>query len=101
MERTPHTWVQQLPLAEFAANNTISVSTGFSPFYLNAGIHPILPTSLMTGGLPKTMNEAVQITLERMKMALVEAQTNLVLAQKRMATAVNRSHRSVEYTIGD
>ena len=40
VERTPHTWVQQLPLAEFAANNAISVvSTSFSPFYLNAGIH--------------------------------------------------------------
>ncbi|MCV6575766.1 MAG: transposase family protein, partial [Cohaesibacter sp.] len=82
VERTPHTWVQQLPLAEFAANNALSVSTGFSPFYLNAGIHPILPTSLMTGGMPKTMNEAVQVTLERMKMALAEAQTNLALAQK-------------------
>ena len=101
VERTPHTWVQQLPLAEFAANNALSVSTGFSPFYLNAGIHPILPTSLMTGGMPKTMNEAVQVTLERMKTALAEAQTNLALAQKRMATAVNRSRRSVEYKVGD
>ena len=79
----------------------MSVSTGFSPFYLNAGIHPMLPTSLMTGGLPKTTNEAVQITLERMKMALAEAQTNLALAQKRMATIVNRSRWSVEYTVGD
>ena len=41
MERTPHTWVQQLPLSEFAANNALSVSTGFSPFCLNEGIHPI------------------------------------------------------------
>ena len=62
VERTPHTWVQQLPLAEFAANNAISVSTGFSPFYLNAGIHPILPTSMIMGGLPKTTNEAMQVT---------------------------------------
>ena len=56
VERTPHTWVHQLPLAEFAANNAIPVSTSFPPFYLNAGIHPTLPTSLMTGGLPKTTN---------------------------------------------
>ena len=81
VERTPHTGVQQLPLAEFAANNAISVSTGFSPFYLNAGIHPTMPTSLMTGGLPKTTNEAVQVTLERMKTALAEAETNLALAK--------------------
>ena len=92
VERTPHTWVQQMPLAEFAVNNAISVSTGFSPFYLNPSIHPILPTSLMTGGLPKTTNEVVQVTLEWMKRALAEEQTNLALAQKQMATAVNRSH---------
>ena len=73
VERTPHIWVQQLPLAEFAANNAILVNTGFFPFYLNAGIHPTLPTSLMTGGLPKTTNEAVLDTLERMKTALKKA----------------------------
>ena len=61
----------------------------------------MLPTSLMTGGLPKTANEVVQITLEWMKTALAEDQTNLVLAQKRMATAVNRSRRSIEYNVGD
>ena len=64
-------------------------------------IHPMLPTSLMTGGLPKTTNEAVQITLERMKTALAEAHTNLALAQNQMATAVNRSCRSMEYYVGD
>ena len=101
VERTPHIWVQQLPLAEFAANNTTSVSTGFSPFYLNAAIHPTLPTSLMMGGFPKTTNEAVQITLERMKMALAKTQTNLALAQKRMAMAVNCSRRSVEFNVGE
>ena len=73
VEHTLHTWLQQLPLVEFATNNAISVSTVFSPFYLNVGIHPTLPTSLMTGGLPKTTNEALQDTLERMKTALAEA----------------------------
>ena len=36
-----------------------------------------------------------------MKTALTEAQTNLALAQKRMATAVNRSRRAMEYKVGD
>ena len=101
VERTPHTWVQQLPLAEFAANNAISVSTGFTPFFLNAGSHPTMPSSLLAGGKPKTTNEAVQVTLERMKTALAEAQTNLERAQKRMATAVNRTRRSEEFAVGD
>ena len=59
VERTPHTWVQQLPLAEFRRQQCNISHYWFSPFYLNVGIHPILPTSLMTGGLPKTTNEVV------------------------------------------
>ena len=55
----------------------------------------------MTGRLPKTTNEAVQITLEWMKTALAEAQTNLPLTQKQRATAVNCSRRSVEFNVGD
>ena len=55
----------------------------------------------MTGGLPKTTNEVVHDTLEQMKTALAKAQTNLVLAQKRMATAVNRLRWSEEYVVGD
>ena len=102
VERSPHTWVQQLPLAEFAANNAVSISTGFTPFYLNTGAHPTTPVSMMHSGASKSsQNEAVKETLERMKTALAEAQTNLERAQRRMANAVNRSRRSEQYKIGD
>ena len=90
VERTPHTRVQQFLLAEFVANNAILVSTMFTTFYLNADTQPLLPTSLLAGGSPKSTNEAVQVTLERMKIALAEAQTNLVRPQKWMAIAMNR-----------
>ena len=33
IEHRPSTWTAQLPLAEFAANNAVNVSTGFTPFY--------------------------------------------------------------------
>ena len=66
VERSPHTWVQQLPLAEFAVNNTVSISTGFTPFYLNTGAHPTTPVSMMHGGASKSsQNEAVKETLEQ------------------------------------
>ena len=32
VEHRPSTWVDQLPLAEFAANNAVNLSTGYSPF---------------------------------------------------------------------
>ena len=35
VEHCPSTWVNQLLLAEFVANNAVNVSTVYSPFYLN------------------------------------------------------------------
>ncbi|KAF1318072.1 reverse transcriptase, partial [Globisporangium splendens] len=40
-------WSEYLPLAEFALNNSTHVSTGHSPFYVNYGIHPRVPASIM------------------------------------------------------
>ena len=102
VERSPHTWVQQLPLIEFAGNNTVSISTRFTPFYLNAGARPITPVLMMHGGTSRgSQNEVVKEMLERMKTALAEAQTNLECVQRRVANVVNRSRRSEQYNIGD
>ena len=91
VERSSHTWVQQLPLAEFTANNTVSITTEGTPFYLNIGAHPTTLVLMLHGGAPKgSQNEAMKETLERMKTALAEAQNNLERVQCRMANAVNR-----------
>ena len=71
-------WVQQLPLAEFAANNAVSITTRFTPFYLNTGAHPTPPVLMLHGGTPQgSQNEAVKETLKRMNTTLAETQTNL------------------------
>ena len=38
-------WDKHLTAAEIAYNNSVQASTGFSPFFLNAGQHPHLPLS--------------------------------------------------------
>ncbi|TMW54928.1 hypothetical protein Poli38472_000475 [Pythium oligandrum] len=47
-------WPSFLPLAEFAINKSVHVSTGLTPFYVNYGRHPRLPArmgvSTMSGG---------------------------------------------------
>ena len=47
------------------------------------------------------MNEAMQVTLERTKTTLIEAQTNLTCTQKWIAATVNRSRQSEEFQVGD
>lgn len=39
-------WSQFLPLVEFALNNSVHASTGMSPFYVNYGRHPRVPSML-------------------------------------------------------
>lgn len=56
--------LKHFPLAEFAANNVISVSIGFTLFYLNVGSHPTMLTTLLVGGKHKAQSEAVEVTLE-------------------------------------
>ena len=59
VERHPRTWSQYLVLAEFAANNAVNVATGYNPFYLNSGNHPIVPSVFMHGRGVSSHIEAV------------------------------------------
>ena len=40
-------WDELLPSLEFAHNNKLNASTGFTPFYLNNGFHPRVPSSFV------------------------------------------------------
>ena len=101
VEAHPQTWSQSLMLAEFVANNAVNVATGYSPFYLNAGDHPLVPSALMHGGGVSSGVEAVQTMVDRMKTALEEAQANLSVAQTRAQAYVNKSRREETYEVGD
>jgi transposase InsO family protein len=43
MEEYGADWDLYLPLVEFAMNTSVSSATGYTPFYLHFGRHPILP----------------------------------------------------------
>ena len=42
----PKSWSKALPMLEFAVNNSVHASTGFTPFYLNYFRHPRIPANL-------------------------------------------------------
>ncbi|POM57631.1 Pol protein, partial [Phytophthora palmivora] len=45
----PRSWSDQLSMVEFALNNAVHASTGFTPFYLNGLRHPQVPLTLRGG----------------------------------------------------
>ncbi|POM58704.1 Pol protein [Phytophthora palmivora] len=45
----PRSWSDQLPMVEFALNNAVHASTGFTPFYLRGIRHPYVPLTLRGG----------------------------------------------------
>ena len=67
----------------FAANNAVNAATEYSPFYLNSGDHPLVPSVLMHGGGVLSKIEVVQTMVDRMKTGLEEAQANRTVAQSR------------------
>lgn len=91
--------MQHLALAEFVANNAISTTTGYSPFYLNVGEHPIiLSTFLGVQGTSQVM--AMQEMVDQMKAPLENAKTNLIIAQTRMKEYTDRSRWSEAFCKG-
>ena len=74
-------WSKRLSLAEFAANNAISVSTGDTPFFLNSGKNPTLLVHLMISP-ESTSNQAIKEAISRMKEALNNAKSNLAKAKE-------------------
>ena len=87
-------------MAEFVANNAVNVSTGFTPFFLNGGSHPTVPGTLLERPR-QTPIEAVNKMVDRMKVALEQAQVNLAAAQKRMKQQVDKHRRVKELQVGD
>ena len=90
-ERSPQTWSQQLVLAEFVANNVVYVAMGHTSFFLQFGDHPIVPSVLIHGEGGSNRVEAVQVMVDRIKIDLEEAQTNLTIAQNWAKAYANKS----------
>ena len=95
IEAHPEQWVDQLPLAEFAANNSMNVATGYSPFFLLYGQNPKVPSSLFPSYWQATNIESVETMLKRMHTALSDASASYKHAQDEMIKTINKQQRDV------
>ena len=70
-------WYTLLPLAEFAYNNTLSSTTGISPFFANKGYHPNLtvhPERDLTSSCAKDLVVDLDELHQELKATIAEAQ---------------------------
>ena len=81
-------------------NSPINVATEYSPFFLNFGDHPMVPSVFMHGRGVSSQVEAVHTMVDQMKTALEEAQAHLTVAQSRAKSQVDRSRRNEKFKLG-
>ena len=60
-----------------------------------------MPNTLLAKGEPKVSNEVVKEALEQMKTALVDAPSNVFVAQQCMKRAVDKKRRTKQFNIGN
>jgi len=95
----PNDWDLFLTPLEFAYNNSVNPSTGYTPFYLLHGQHPIVPSSLFT---PKpTIVPAVDDFVASISRTLTFAKRNLAAAQNRQKQYADQHRRPEVFQPGD
>lgn len=96
-------WDTFLPLAEFAYNNSVNPSTGYTPFFLNYGRDPVTPANLAS--LIRSANRptlpSVLSFLDAINDALLNARGNVERAQARQKFYADKRRRDVTYHVGD
>ena len=97
--RRHNDWDQRLSMVEFVYNNAVHSSTGFTPFYLCYGRHPVNPANLLAGA--DTKNVTAEDWMETLSKDLLQARENLAKAQDRQKRYADKKRRPLELQAGD
>lgn len=97
IKHTPLLWDQYLAVAAFAYNNATQESTGYSPYFLNFGRHPNLPTTVNAAADTPDVEQFVQ-DLQR---CLHHAKACINTAQQKQKRNADKRRRAVSYEEGD
>ena len=96
----PRDWDKQLVVVEFAYNNSVQASTGFTPFKLATGKDPLVPSSFL---LPSS-DKQVAVTdefLRTLETQLRQAKDAIQHAQRKQQEYANRSRRELSFEEGE
>jgi hypothetical protein len=94
-------WDEQLSLLEFSYNNMVNSSTGYSPFFLNYGQHPIAPVTYEVRKEVRT-NETATELIESLYDTIEHAHDNIIKAQAAQKKYADKYRRDFEsFQVGD
>ena len=90
-------WVDYLHFAEFAINNAVNVSTGYSPFFINYGLN------VRADYLKKMDTQCVAVEKMLKELGFIHKQTVKALEKSQEAAIrfSNRIRKSHEFKVGD
>jgi hypothetical protein len=100
-EQFLHNWDKFLPILEFAFNNTLNSSTGYSPFQVNYGLSPLIPTDMISGTLISIDHEDINLILEKIETIHKIVKENLLVAKDKQAASSNKGRKEELFKKGD
>jgi len=91
-------WVAKLPAIEFAINSARSESTGFAPFFLNAGR---MPRSMIWNSAPANEFPSIRNFTLNKKLALMAAHDSILAARVKQTRDANRKRQVAPFEKND
>ena len=105
-QQKPKEWDDQLPLLEFAYNQTPNATTGIAPFEAQQGYLPAVPTSLMAAAfLPKGGSQGTRQFLEEIRKTYQRIHKTMKEVERKSQEATkiqeDAKRRAMEFFVGD
>ena len=98
LAQSRRSWDELLPFAQFCINNTVSASTGATPFMLNFGRHPRTP---ITNQIPATSLPVLETIFVNQHHALRRVRLLLQSASDRQKMYADQRRRPHPFAAGD
>jgi hypothetical protein len=99
ISNTQHDWSDHISSLEFAYNNSVNPSTGFTPFELDIGYHPATPHTISS---PDPRNVAASEEFkEHLDTMLIVAQDSIRHAQELQTKYYDKKRQELGFRIGD
>ena len=93
-------WREHLPTVEMVINSLPNRSTGYSPFFLMYGYHPVLLVELLKGD-ESTNVETLSKFLDRTQEVWRNARVQMEKAMTAQKCYYDQKHRDIQFAVGD